>query len=91
MLRIEVTPEPINERKGVKDGREWTRREQAVYVHNGNAYPTRFVISLGSKPAYPPGMYVLDVRSVQPGQYGEFQFARELIFTPEKPALSKAG
>lgn len=91
MLRIEVTAEPVIERKGIKDGREWTRREQPVYCHNGMPYPTRFLISLGGKPAFAPGMYTLDVRSVQPGQYGEFQFARELILTPEKPALSKAG
>jgi len=87
MIRITITQEPVNVRTGIKEGREWTRREQTAYVHNGHAFPQRFVISLGptSQP-YAPGDYSLDARSVVIGQYGELQFARNLHLVPDKTA-----
>jgi len=84
-MKIEVTQEPINVRQGVKDGKQWTRREQPAYIHNGNAYPARFLINLGDNAQpYPPGLYTLDPRSFSVGQYGDLQIGRTIHLAPAK-------
>jgi len=92
-ILIEITSEPIAERSGIskKTGAAYTMREQPAYIHTGNAYPARFLLSLGTTVPHAPGFYHLDAKSIAVGEYGELKFARQVHLTPEKPAAVKAA
>lgn len=82
-FRIEVSDEPINVRRGEKDGRPWEVREQTAYFYTGGRYPEKFTLRLDkNQPPYTPGEYFVDPASVRISQYGEPQFGRALALVP---------
>lgn len=98
-IQIEIQSDRIDERGGTikngeRAGQQYHIRQQEAWVHNGKAYPERFVISLqDGQGAYPPGMYQLHPGSLEVGEYGRLQFARriELLREAEPVKSAKAG
>lgn len=98
-IRIEIQSDRVDERGGTirngeRAGQTYHIRQQEGWVHNGKAYPERFVISLQEgQVAYPLGMYQLSPASLEVGEYGRLQFARriELLREAEPAKLAKAG
>ncbi|EDU9608726.1 DNA-binding protein [Salmonella enterica subsp. enterica] len=85
MIKIEIKPsqEACEERKGVKDGREWVSREQHGYIYLGGDYPELFVFRLqDGQPPYAAGFYELTERCIQVGKYHKLEFSREVVFRP---------
>lgn len=83
MVKIEIRPEQafIKTRSGVsKTGKSYTLQEQRAYAYLGGAYPVEFVINIPQgQPAYPAGVYELSPNSLQVGQFGRLEVAREII------------
>lgn len=97
MIRIEVVSTTVDERHGSKDGRAWTIREQAAYAHlldeNGrpHKYPGACSIPLDrDAPAYAPGFYNLDLRSVYVGDFRRLELGRVKL-VPEGGAQRRAA
>lgn len=85
MIKIEIKPsqEACEERKGVKDGREWVSREQQGYIYLGGDYPELFVFRLqDGQPPYAAGLYELVESSIEVGQYKRLVFSRSFALRP---------
>ncbi|EEC0439533.1 DNA-binding protein [Salmonella enterica subsp. enterica] len=85
MIKIEIKPSQVevNERKGVKDGREWVSREQCGYIFLGGDYPELFVFRLDDgQPPYEAGLYELVESSIQVGEYKRLKFSRSFALRP---------
>jgi len=85
-ILIEIPSNAFTSRSGVKDGKNWTIRNQEGYLHNGHAYPDRFTLSLGrdetgkDRDAYAPGFYSLAPGSVEVNrEYGQLAISRSLV------------
>lgn len=79
MIEIEITSDEVSTREfTTKDGKSFSFREQAAWLHNGDMYPHAFVLSLGRRPAFAPGRYRLGVRSYRISRYGGLELSREL-------------
>ncbi|HFE7521663.1 TPA: single-stranded DNA-binding protein [Salmonella enterica subsp. enterica serovar Newport] len=79
MIKIEIKPSQVgaNERKGVKDGKEWSSREQHAYIYLGGDYPELFVFRLqDGQPPYEAGFYELVESSIEVGEFKRLRFSR---------------
>ena len=97
MIRIEVVSSTFDERSGVKNGKSWVIREQAAYAHlldetgKPHKYPVACSIPLEKDaPAYQPGFYTLDLRSVYVGDFRRLELGRVKL-VPEGGAQRRAA
>ncbi|MBN7134760.1 hypothetical protein A7A76_08510 [Lysobacter enzymogenes] len=93
MIKIQILSESVDERggtiqRGDRKGETYHIRNQEGYVHNGHAFPERFQIALGERPAYPVGMYYLDPATVQVGDYDKIEIGRSLLLLTEDQAAA---
>ena len=93
MIKIQILSETVEERggtiqRGERKGETYHIRNQEGYVHNGHAFPERFQIALGERPAYPVGMYYLDPATVQVGDYSKIEIGRSLLLLTEDQAVA---
>lgn len=70
-------------------------RSQTVGLDLGNGFELPFRVSLGQRPAYPPGEYDIDPKSFALGNYGDLTLKRyvdlvPLTAKPHTPAPAKA-
>ena len=97
LIRVEITDEPLATfpARPKKDGSGMTapRSKQKAYLHQGNAYPTPFEISVaGEASPYKPGMYLLGGQVFSPGEWNSLKFNdRELDLVPVSDALAELG
>lgn len=95
-IRIEIQSDKVEERggtiqRGERAGQSYHIRNQVAWIHNGQAYPEKFVISLqDGQGAYPPGFYLLSSESLEVGEYDRLQFSRKLVLVPDTSAAKAA-
>lgn len=96
-IRVEIQSDRVDERGGTirngeRAGQSYHIRQQEGWIHNGKAYPERFLISLqdGQAP-YPPGFYQLSPASLEVGEYSRLQFARRLELLREEAPVKAAA
>jgi hypothetical protein len=97
MIRIEVVSPHVEERSGIKDGKNWLIREQSAYAFvldpegNPAKYPVACSIMLekNDRP-YQPGFYTLDPRSIYVGDFRRLELGR-LKLLPESGPARKAA
>ncbi|WJI17477.1 G5P family DNA-binding protein [Pseudoxanthomonas winnipegensis] len=66
-----------------KDGTLVTFREQKGAIEKGEDFPTPFRFNLGDQqPPYPPGNYLLDVSSLEVGDFDSLRVGRRLALIP---------
>ena len=89
MIRIEIVSTAVEEKSGNKNGKDWRIREQAGYAFlvdeqgKPHKYPVACVIPLEKDaPAYQPGFYTLDPKSLYVGDFRRLEIGR-LRLTPE--------
>jgi hypothetical protein len=98
-MKVEIQSDAVDDRsgkirRGDRAGEDYRIRQQEAWLHNGRAYPERFVIDLGDQPAFPRGFYEIAPASLEVGEYGRLQFGRRLQLlklADEKPANVKAA
>lgn len=72
-----------------KDGTQVIFNEQRAAIEKGEDFPTPFTINLGDgQPPYPPGRYLLDVSSLEVGDFDALKVGRRVFLTPA-PAAAK--
>lgn len=94
MLKIEVKGTEINERSGVKAGRDWKIRTQEAYAHivnrNGSSapYPEKILLPLdngnGTRPEQSPyaiGIYYLHASSLYVGDYSALRIGSPILIS----------
>ena len=93
MIRIEVVNGAVDERSGSKNGKNWTIREQSAYAHlldefgKPHKYPVQCSIPLDrDAPAYQPGFYMLDPRSIYVGDFRRLELGRVKLIPERKAA-----
>lgn len=71
-------------KSGVKDGREWTIREQTAFLNTGKRYPIEFILIIDrDKAPYPAGNYLLSASSFGVGDFNSLRFdSRGLVLIP---------
>jgi cobalamin biosynthesis Co2+ chelatase CbiK len=97
MLKIEVKSEEINERSGVKNGRDWKIRTQEAYAHiqnrNGSAapYPEKILLNLDNgnsnrapQAPYSIGTYYLSDSSVYVGDFSALRLGSPVLLTEQE-------
>lgn len=73
-----------------KDGTQVIFNEQKAAIEKGEDFPVPFTISLGDgQPPYPPGRYLLDVSSLEVGDFDALKVSRRIALVPV-PTLAKA-
>ncbi|WP_411831962.1 single-stranded DNA-binding protein [Pseudoxanthomonas mexicana] len=66
-----------------KDGTQVIFNEQKAAIEKGDDFPTPFTITLGDgQPPYPPGRYMLDVSSLEVGDFNALRIARRIALLP---------
>lgn len=82
MITITINDETVHEKSGVKNGKDWSIREQsAVLEAPDRKQPVR--LDLGKNAAFKKGVYVLDLeRNINVSQFGSIQLRRSLELTP---------
>ena len=66
-----------------KDGTQVIFNEQKAAIEKGEDFPVPFTISLGDgQPPYPPGRYLLDVSSLEVGDFDALKVARRIALVP---------
>ncbi len=97
MIRIEIVSTEVDEKSGNKNGKDWRIREQEAYAHligqdgKPGKYPVACSIQLDKDaPAYQPGFYTLDPRSLYVGDFRRLELGR-LRLTPDGGAARKAA
>lgn len=74
-----------------KDGTQVIFNEQRAAIEKGEDFPTPFTISLGDgQPPYPPGRYLLDVSSLEVGDFDALKVGRRIALVPAPSAPAKA-
>jgi len=93
MIKVEITQNQsrlITRSGTTKDGRQYTIQEQHAYVYLGGDYPTEFVFFVQQgRSAYPSGFYELGSSSLQVGQFGRLEVAREISLYPLETVSKK--
>ena len=92
-LKALVNSQEIKTKSGVKNGREWTMREQAAFVTlpNGEVRLYGLLLERDESPL-PSGEYVLSDNGLEAGAYGIAVSMRARDWRPAKPAaVSKVG
>jgi hypothetical protein len=86
MIRIEVTAEPVERLQGKskKTGADFDFSRQPAYLHNGHAYPDRFMLSVKSGEApMRPGFYTLGANAIEVNrETGRLGFAYDFDLVP---------
>ena len=73
-----------------KDGTQVIFNEQKAAIEKGEDFPVPFTISLGDgQPPYPPGRYLLDVSSLEVGDFDALKVSRRIALVPV-PTPAKA-
>lgn len=73
-----------------KDGTQVIFNEQKAAIEKGEDFPVPFTISLGDgQPPYPPGRYLLDVSSLEVGDFDALKVSRRIALVPV-PTPTKA-
>lgn len=73
-----------------KDGTQVIFNEQKAAIEKGEDFPLPFTISLGDgQPPYPPGRYLLDVSSLEVGDFDALKVGRRIALVPV-PTPAKA-
>lgn len=73
-----------------KDGTQVVFNEQKAAIEKGEDFPLPFTISLGDgQPPYPPGRYLLDVSSLEVGDFDALKVGRRIALVPV-PTAAKA-
>ncbi|WP_454260326.1 single-stranded DNA-binding protein [Pseudoxanthomonas mexicana] len=66
-----------------KDGTQVIFNEQKAAIEKGEDFPVPFTISLGDgQPPYPPGRYLLDVSSLEVGDFDALKVSRRIALVP---------
>ena len=66
-----------------KDGTQVIFNEQKAAIEKGEDFPVPFTISLGDgEPPYPPGRYLLDVSSLEVGDFDALKVSRRIALVP---------
>lgn len=66
-----------------KDGTQVIFNEQKAAIEKGEDFPLPFTISLGDgQPPYPPGRYLLDVSSLEVGDFDALKVGRRIALVP---------
>lgn len=66
-----------------KDGTQVIFNEQKAAIEKGEDFPVPFTISLGDgQPPYPPGRYLLDVSSLEVGDFDSLKVSRRIALVP---------
>jgi len=97
MIRIEIVSSHVEEKSGNKNGKDWKIREQGAWAHllgedgNPQKYPVSCSIQLErDAPAYQPGFYTLDPRSLYVGDFRRLEIGRVRLM-PEASGARKAA
>ena len=74
-----------------KDGTQMIFKEQKAAIETGEDFPKPFTINLGDdQPPYPPGKYLLDVSSLEVGDFDSLKVSRRVSLIPV-PASTAAA
>lgn len=66
-----------------KDGTQMIFNEQKAAIESGEDFPRPFTINLGDgQPPYPPGKYLLDVSSLEVGDFDSLKVSRRISLIP---------
>lgn len=66
-----------------KDGTQMIFNEQKAAIECGEDFPRPFTINLGDgQPPYPPGKYLLDVSSLEVGDFDSLKVGRRIALIP---------
>jgi len=66
-----------------KDGTQVVFKEQRAAIETGEDFPKPFTINLGDdQPPYPPGKYLLDVSSLEVGDFESLKVSRRIHLIP---------
>ena len=66
-----------------KDGTQVIFNEQKAAIEKGEDFPVPFTISLGDgQSPYPPGRYLLDVSSLEVGDFDALKVSRRIALVP---------
>lgn len=66
-----------------KDGTQVVFKEQRAAIETGEDFPKPFTINLGDdQPPYPPGKYLLDVSSLEVGDFDSLRVGRRIYLIP---------
>ncbi len=97
MIRIEIAGTHVEEKSGNKNGKDWKIREQGAWAHlldeygNPEKYPVACSITLEKDaPAYGPGFYTLDPRSIKVGDFRRLEIGRMRLL-PEAVVTREAA
>lgn len=84
LATIIITDESVKEKNGVKNGKDWSIREQEAIIETlDRRQPVR--LDLGKNAPFKAGKYVLDlVKNLNVSQFGSIQLRRNLELTPTK-------
>ncbi|OLU30707.1 hypothetical protein BVH03_09460 [Pseudomonas sp. PA15(2017)] len=79
-LRIKITSTDVEVKSGTNARGPWEIREQEAYMFkSGDEFPEKIIIALGKEaPAYEPGMYELDEKSIYVGKFKQPQLSMRL-------------
>lgn len=93
LIRIEVTDEPLTTYAAKADPKTGMMRpprsKQPAYVHQGAAYPVRFLLNVDNEVGpLRPGMYLMAGGVFSPGEWDSLKFRdRELTLIPVADAV----
>lgn len=74
-----------------KDGTQVIFNEQKAAIECGEDFPRPFTINLGDgQPPYPPGKYLLDVSSLEVGDFDALKVGRRIALVPIPAATAAA-
>jgi Predicted membrane protein len=74
-----------------KDGTQVIFNEQKAAIETGDDFPKPFTINLGDgQPPYPPGKYLLDVSSLEVGDFDALKVGRRIALIPIPAATAAA-
>lgn len=84
LVKITIKNEDVSEKNGVKNGKEWSIREQEATIETDDRkQPVR--LDLGKNAPHKAGTYLLDLsRNLSISTFGSIQLRRNLELTPAK-------
>jgi hypothetical protein len=79
-VRIKITSTDVEEKSGTNARGPWKIVEQEAYMFkSGDEFPEKIVLALdNNSPAYEPGMYELDEKSIYVGKFKQPQLRMRL-------------
>lgn len=86
LVYVEIPSDEVEEKQGVSERGVYHTRRQVGYIHQGEAYPEKVTLNLGSVQAYPAGRYLLGQSSFRRDQFG-FKLQSQLNLVPVSDAI----